>query len=452
MYKMFDVEPEDAMFDFEIAQHTDCDGVTRRDFLRVGGLATLGLTLPGFLKMAQAARADSKKPGKDVSCILLWMGGGPSHIDTFDPKPEAPQEIRGEFKAIPTNVSGIQISEKLPKLAQQMDKFSILRSVTSPDGTHETATHYLLTGYPFSPAIEYPGYGSVYAREKGAQYGMPPYISFGGLQNGHGGGGYMGSVYNPFNIMGDPNNDGFRVEDVAPPNGVDMERVDRRRAILQELDTFQKKVETQQKVVQTMDEFYQQAYSLVTSPVAKKAFSIKQEDPKTRDLYGRNNFGQSCLLARRLVEAGVRFVTVNYGGWDTHENNFNALKNNLLPNLDQGYAALLSDLKQRGMLDSTLVVWMGEFGRTPKVNSSAGRDHWPNSMSVCMGGGGVKTGQAVGTSNERAEFPKDRPIRVEDVAATIYKAMGVDYEKEYMSPQNRPFKINYDGEPIQELL
>lgn len=440
------------MFDFDLATHTDCDGVTRRDFLRVGGLTALGLTLPGML---QAAKAAPNRAGqKDVSCILLWMGGGPSHIDTFDPKPDAPQEIRGEFNAIPTNVSGIRLSDKLPKLAQQMDKFSILRSVTSPDGTHETATHYLLTGYPFSPAVEYPGYGAVYAREKGAQNGMPPYVLFGGMQslNGHGGGGYMGSVYNPFNIQGDPNQKNFSVQDVAPPNGVDMDRVARRRTILEELDTFERKTDRQQKLVQTMDEFYSQAYSLITSPVAKKAFDINHEDDKTRDLYGRNSFGQSCLLARRLVEAGVRFVTVNYGGWDTHENNFNSLKNNLLPTLDSGYAGLLQDLKQRGMLDSTLVVWMGEFGRTPKVNASAGRDHWPNAMCVCMGGGGVKTGMTVGTSNERAEVPKDRPIRVEDVAATVYKTLGVDYEKEYMSPQNRPFKVNYDGEPVKELL
>jgi hypothetical protein len=438
------------MFDFDLGKHTDCDGVTRRDFLRVGGLTALGLSLPGFLKMAQAS--PNKAPKKDISCILLWMGGGPSHIDTFDPKPDAPQEIRGEFKAIPTNVSGIQISDKLPKLAQHMDKFSILRSVTSPDGTHETATHYLLTGYPFTPAIEYPAYGSVIAREKGFQNGMPPNVLFGGLPFNHGGGGYMGSVYNPFNISGDPNNPAFSVQDVSPPNGVDMERVARRRSILGSLDNFQRDVESKQKIVQTMDEFYAQAYNLITSPVAKKAFDLKQEDAKTRDMYGRNNFGQSCLLARRLVESGVRFVTINYGGWDTHENNFNALKNSLLPNLDTGYSGLLQDLKQRGMLDSTLVVWMGEFGRTPKVNSSAGRDHWPNAMAVCMGGGGVKTGQAIGTSNERAEFPKDRPIRVEDVGATIYKALGVDYEKEYMSPQNRPLKINYDGEPVQELL
>lgn len=439
------------MFDFEFGKHTDCDGITRRDFLRVGGLAAFGLTLPGLLK-AHAATRNLPSTHKDVSCILLWMGGGPSHIDTFDPKPDAPQEIRGEFGAIKTNVAGIQISDKLPKLAQQMDKFSILRSVTSPDGGHETATHYLLTGYPFNPAIEYPAYGAVLAREKGAQNQMPPFMNFGGFQFGHGGGGYMGAVYNPFIINGDPNNPHFSVQDVSPPNGVDMERVQRRRSILQELDTFQRNVEARQKIVQTMDEFYAQAFNLITSPVAKKAFALKEEPDKLRDEYGRHYFGQSCLMARRLVEAGVRFVQVNYGGWDTHENNFNALKNHLLPHVDQGYAALLNDLKQRGMLDSTLVVWMGEFGRTPKVNSSAGRDHWSQAMVVCMGGGGIKTGMVVGSSNERAEMPKERPIRVEDVAATIYKALGVDYEKEYISPENRPLKINYDGEPIKELF
>ncbi len=435
------------MFDLQLGKHTDCDGITRRDFLRVGGLTALGLTLPDFLKMASAT------PGKkDVACILLWMGGGPSHIDTFDPKPDAPSEIRGEFKAIPTNVNGIQLSDQLPKLAKQMDKFSILRSVTSPDASHETATHYLLTGYPGNPTVTYPAYGSVLAREKGPQEGMPPYIMFGGYQFGYGGAGYMGPQYNPFNINGDPNNPGFTVKDVSPPNGVDLERIGRRKNILEALDTFQRQTEQKQKIVTTMDEFYAQAYSLITSPVAKKAFDLKNEPDKIRESYGRNSFGQSCLLARRLVESGVRFVTVNFGGWDTHTDNFKSLKGHLLPTLDTGYAALLDDLKQKGMLDSTLVVWMGEFGRTPKVNSSAGRDHWSESMVVCMGGGGVKTGMAVGSSNERAERPKDRPVRVEDVAATIYKALGVNSDKEYVTPQNRPVRINYDGEPIAEVL
>jgi hypothetical protein len=262
----------------------------------------------------------------------------------------------------------------------------------------------------------------------------------------------MGPAFNPFNINGDPNSAGFTVRDVSPPNGVDMERMTRRKSILDSFDTFERNTENRQKVVHTMDDFYAQAYSLITSPVAKKAFDLKQEPAKVRDNYGRHYFGQSCLLARRLVEAGVRFITVNYGGWDTHENNFKSLKDHLLPNLDSGYAALVEDLKQRGMLDTTLVLWMGEFGRTPKVNSSAGRDHWSQGMCVCMGGGGVKTGMVVGSTNERAEMPKERPLRVEDMAATVYKVMGVDYEKEYVSAENRPFKINYDGEPISELL
>src|SRR5579862_1124331 len=442
------------MFDIELGDQTDCEGFSRRDFIRVGGLSALGLTLPGLLRAnaAGAPNGGQAAPKKDIACILLWMGGGPSHIDTFDPKPDAPIDIKGAFGAIPTNVSGIQLSEHLPKLAKQMDKFSIIRSVTSPDGTHETATHYLLTGYPFSPAIEYPGYGSVVAREKGFKNDLPPYAMFGGMPNNHGGGGYMGAVYNPFQINGDPNDANFSVQDVAPPNGVDVVRMDRRRLLRDALDDWQRDKETASKAALTMDEFYQRAYSLVTSPVAKKAFNLKEEPDKVRDNYGRNTFGQSCLLARRLVEAGVRCVAINYGGWDTQTDNFNALKGNLLPPLDTGYAALLDDLHGRGLLDTTMVVWMGEFGRTPHINSAAGRDHWPGAISVCMGGGGLKTGVVVGSSNERAEYPKDRPLRVEDVAATIYKAFGVNGEKEYMSPQNRPIKINYDGTPISELI
>ncbi len=443
------------MLDIEFGQHRDCDGVTRRDFLRVGGLSALGLTLPGLLR-AHASGAPGAtgtvQAKRDIAVILLWMGGGPSHIDTFDPKPEATQEIRGPFKAVPTNVSGIQLSEHLPKLAKQMDKFSIIRSVTSPDGTHVTATHYLLTGYPFNPAIECPGYGSVIAREKGFQNAMPPYTMFGSMPNMHGGGGYMGAVYNPFIINGDPNSAGFSVEDVAPPPGVDTIRMERRHLLRDSLDRWQHDKETASKSAQTMDEFYQRAYSLVTSPVAKKAFNLKEEPDKLRDDYGRNNFGQSCLLARRLVEAGVRCVSINFNGWDTHTDNFNALKGSLLPPLDGGYAALLSDLKQRGLLDTTLVVWMGEFGRTPRINAAAGRDHWPGAISVCMGGGGLKTGMVVGSSNATGESPKDRPLRVEDIAATLYQAAGINGDKEYMSPQERPVKINYDGTPIAELL
>jgi hypothetical protein len=300
--------------------------------------------------------------------------------------------------------------------------------------------------------VDYPAIGAVYGREKGYHNGMPPYALIGGYAFGYGGGGYMGAEYNPFNVGGDPNAKNFSVQDVTPPKDVDAGRIDRRRTMLAALDSFQREAETRAATVKTMDSFYEKAYSLVTSPVAKKAFDLGQEPAKLRDGYGRNTFGQSCLLARRMVEAGVRFVTINRGGWDTHTNNFTSLKNTRLPELDQGYAALLEDLAQRGMLQSTLVMWMGEFGRTPKVNASAGRDHWPYAMCVCMGGGGVKTGMAVGETNERAEVPKDRPIKVEDVAATIYHTLGVPLDKTYQSPENRPIKVNDGGQVIQEVL
>ncbi len=447
------------MLDIEIGEKQDCEGFTRRDLLRVGGLTAFGLTLPNLLRAQSLPKATpqnsnqntNQKSKRETACILLWMGGGPSHIDTFDPKPDAPQEFRGTFGVVETNVKGIRISDQLPKLAKQMDKFSILRSVTSPDATHETATHYLLTGYPFNPAVEYPGYGSVVAREKGFQNGMPPYAMFGGMPNNHGGGGYMGATYNPFVIGGDPNNAAFRVDDIAPPDA-SMIRMDRRRALRGALDDWQRNKETSSKSMQAHDEFYQRAYGLVTSPVAKKAFNIKEEADKVRDAYGRTNFGQACLLARRMVEAGVRCVSINYNGWDTHQDNFTSLKNGLLPPLDQGYSALLADLHDRGMLDTTLVVWMGEFGRTPRINSSAGRDHWSGAISVCMGGGGVKTGQVVGSSTEHGDYPKERPLRVEDVAATIYTALGINTDRTYMSPQERPIKVTNDGTPISELI
>lgn len=437
------------MLDIELGNSKTCDGATRRDFLRVGALSAFGLSLPQLL---QAQKAIPTAKAKDVSVILLFMSGGPSQMDTFDPKPQAPSDYRGSFGAIGTNVAGVQLSEHLPNLAKQMDKFSILRSVTSPDGNHETACHYVLTGYPFSPALEYPGYGSVLAREKGGIGAIPPYAHIGGLPSNHGGAGYMGAIYNPFLIGGDPNDQNFSVRDVTAPYGVDAVRMSRRKGLRDALDTWQRDKEHASKVALSTDAFYARAFDLVTSPEAKKAFTLADEPQKLREEYGRNQFGQSCLLARRLVENGVRCVAIHSGGWDTHENNFNNLKNNLLPPLDKGYATLLKDLKERGMLDTTLVVWMGEFGRTPRINSAGGRDHWSGAFSVCMGGGGVKTGQVVGVTSDRAEYPKERPIRVEDVAATVYRALGIDGEKEYMSPQERPIRINYDGVPLPELI
>src|SRR5688572_12020653 len=435
------------MFDIETGSTRNCEGVNRREFLRVGALTAFGLSLPGILRHEAHASAAARKP---ISAILLWMNGGPSQLDTFDPKPDAPAEIRGEFGSIPTRIPGLRVTEHFPRLAACVDRYSVLRSVTSPDNGHETATHYLLTGYKFTPAIEYPSYGSVVQRELSSGSEMPGYVLLGGYPFGYGGAGYMGGTYNPFTIEGNPANDGFRVRDVSLRGGVPLERVRRRRTLLHALDGFQREVETSE--VRAMDSFQEKAYALVTSPRAKEAFDLSRESPVLRERYGNTNFGQSCLLSRRLIEAGVRFVTVNAGGWDTHQDNFSSLKGARLPEVDLGYSALLEDLHARGLLESTLVIWMGEFGRTPKVNPSAGRDHWAPAMTVCMGGGGLRTGIVVGETNERAEEPKTRPIRVEDIAATIYHAFGIDASKEYMTPQNRPVRINYDGEPVRELL
>jgi len=434
------------MFEFRAAASRNCEGMTRRDLLRVGSLGLFGLSLPGVLR---AEAAGTAAPG-DVNVILIWLDGGPSHIDMFDPKPEAPVEIRGEFGAVETCVKGIRISDQLPRLAAQMDKYSILR-VTSPDASHGTGNHYLLTGWKFTPAVTYPAMGSVYAREKGFRNGMPPYAIVGGMGQ-YTTAGYMGSVYNPFNVGGDPNADAFSVKDVTPPGGVSLDRVARRRGVLDAVDQFQRQGDLAQRNVRSVDEFYARAFDLVTSPVAKKAFDLKQEDAKLREEYGRNSFGQACLLARRLVEAGTRFVHIQKNGWDTHQDNFRSLKGARLPELDRGYAALLKDLADRGLLANTLVICMGEFGRTPKVNSSAGRDHWSQQMFVTLGGGGVKCGLTVGESDRTAEQPTDRPITVEDVAATLFKALGVDAEKMYQSPDGRPIHIAAGGTPVHEVL
>jgi hypothetical protein len=415
-------------------------------------VGAFGLTLSGLMRGRTEGAVDSAKDG--FNCILLWMQGGPSHIDTMDPKPAAPAEIRGEFKSIPTCLPGVQLSEHLPKLAQQLDKTSIIRSLTSPDSGHGMADHFMMSGYRFSPTITHPCYGSVVAREKGYRNGIPPFIQLGmNMDRRFNGGlaGFIGPVHNPFEIAGDPSNNDSRVQGLSMMEGIDLGRVGRRVTMLEAVNKWQKKLEGQSSVIDTMDKYQQLAYGLITSERAKKAFSLAEENVKCRDEYGMNALGQSCLLARRLVEAGVRFVTVTDGGWDTHQNNFTSLRTRLLPRLDQAYAALLHDLHSRGMLETTLVVWMGDFGRTPKVNLAAGRDHWGQSTAVCMGGGGLKTGVVVGSSNEFAEMPRDDPLYVPDVAATIYHALGVDLETYHTTPDGRQIKLNNDGRLIPEL-
>jgi hypothetical protein len=434
-----------------------CDGINRRSFLRVGSLAAagLGLGLPEWLRLRAQAAESGVDQGREMSCILLWLQGGISHIDSFDPKPDAPVEVRGEFGVIDTNVAGIRLCEHLPMLAQHQDKYSILRSLNPRNGSHGVADAYVLTGHPFSQALTYPTYGSVIAKEKGDRNRMPPFIQVGtNVDQRFGGGvaGFLGDQFNPFVLPGDASRPGFSVRDVTLPGGVDRDRFQRRMKVLETVDTWQAKVESSPAILEAADVFYEKAYSLITAPQAKKAFDIGAEDPRLRDRYGWNSLGQGCLMARRLVEGGVRFVTVTDGGWDTHQNNFTSLKTRLLPRLDTALASLLQDLSDRGLLESTLVVTLSDFGRTPKINPSAGRDHWSTAALALFAGGGIRPGLAVGQTNALAEQPTESPYLTEDVAATIYDRLGIPLDTTHHTPDGRPIQVTYDARVIRELV
>jgi hypothetical protein len=424
----------------------NCEGISRRDVLKVGALSFFGLTLPQFFALRSAAAAGSDPRADAV--ILLWLAGGPSHLDTFDPKPDAPSEIRGEFGAIGTNVSGIQLSEHLPYTAKVMDKIALVRSLSSEIAAHEQASQYLLTGYKPMATLQYPSYGSVVAKELGPQHNLPPYVAIPEVARA-GEAGFIGAGYNAFNVP-DPSAKNYRVHDINLPSDVDPARLSRRELFTKRMnDRFENAYPDNS--IRAVDTFYARAYDLVNSNGAKKAFDVSQEPTAIREMYGITTYGQGCLLARRLVEAGARFVTISKGGWDTHANNFKTLSDRMLPELDKAYAALLTDLSQRGMLDKTLVLLMGEFGRTPKVNPRAGRDHWSRCRFIAFAGAGMKGGQVIGKSDEQGAMPVERPVSVEDVATTIYSALGIDYTKQYITPTGRPIHIASGGQAIQEL-
>jgi hypothetical protein len=425
--------------------------------VRVGALSALGLSLPAFLRLQHQARATtSATTRRDVNCILLWMQGGPSHLDTFDPKPNAPAEIRGEFGTVPTRLAGIRISEHLPRLAQQFDKLSLIRGHDPKNGSHGVADHLMMSGRPFNPAMAFPCYGAVVARERGYRNGMFPFVQLGrNIDRRFNGGiaGFLGDQYNAFEVHDDPAAPVFRVRDLSPPSGSDPARMERRHSILAEMDQAHGSLSAANSAaVEARDTFYERAHALVTSPQAQRAFNLEQEADRTRDRYGRNTLGQSCLLARRLIEAGVHFVTVTDGGWDTHQNNFRSLRERLLPRLDGAYATLLQDLHDRGMLDNTLVVWFGDFGRTPKVNPSAGRDHWSTAGVACMGGGGIKLGEVVGATNAMGEVVVDNPVSPQDLAATIYHALGIPLNTWLRAQDGRPIELVPEGRPIRQLI
>ncbi|MFO0902063.1 MAG: DUF1501 domain-containing protein [Pirellulales bacterium] len=440
------------MIDLMGSGDRQCDGVTRRSFVRIGALGIGGLTLPNFLRMkAQgAANGASRK-----SVILIWQAGGPSHLDMYDLKPDAPAEVRGEFRPIATNVPGIDIGEHLPLQSQIMDKLAIVRSGCHTNAGHGMGSQWMLTGW--QPTIEvndniFPCMGSVVARMKGANDpGLPAYVNL-PRPLGLGKAAYLGASYNPFSPDSDPNSDGFQVRNLKLASRVDLARLDRRENLLKQLDGLRRDVDAKGDIV-GIDAFYRDALEMVTNDKAQKAFQIQAEDAKLRDRYGRNDLGQSCLLARRLVEAGVTFVAVQAGGgWDTHGDNFKQLKDNLLPKYDRAVAALVGDLYERGLQNDVLVMAMGEFGRTPRINGGAGRDHWPQAMSVLYAGGGLRMGQVVGATNDKAEYPTTKPATPGCLLSTMYHVLGVNYKHVFYDQANRPLPILNEGQPIADLI
>jgi uncharacterized protein (DUF1501 family) len=430
-----------------------CEGIERRAFLKLGALTGLGLSLPALFAGKQAqARAGRKSP--DVNCILIWTRGGTSHHDTFDPKPDAPASVRGEFKVIDTAVPGVKFTEILPRMARELKRYALLRSWNPKNAGHGVADQYCLSGHPLNPALIYPCYGSILSQQKGFKTRMPPHVQLGDQvdrTNGGGTSGYLGLEHNPFEILSDPNVEKFSVRDITPPQGIDNGRLSRRRRMLHTVDALQRSIDAQPAAFAALDQHYQAALNLITAPETKRAFEIGQEDPRLRDRYGRTRFGQSCLLARRLIESGVRFVTVSDGGWDTHQDNFNALKKQLIPHIDEGLPQLLIDLEERGLLATTLVVWLTDFGRTPKINSASGRDHWASAGFAILAGAGIPGGAVLGRTDEEGGRATHNEYFTEDIAATIYTKLGIPLDLITHTPDGRPIRLN-EGRIIREWV
>ena len=445
-----------------------CDGVTRRDFLHAGALGFLGLTLPEFCTLKAAGAVD---PKKDISCIQLMLVGGPSQLDTWDMKPDAPASIRGPYKPIKTNVSGIEISEIFPRMAKHADKFALLRSCYhTAAAVHDTGCQMMQTGRLFQGGLESPNYGSVLRYDKGPRGDMPPNVLIpvpigqlgGNLPHGDTAG-FLGKAYDPFVLNADPSDTNFKVPDMLPPDYIAAVRVDRRRSWRDEINKSVQYFEESNQDSKLMDSTFDQAYTLMTSAKAREAFELNQEPEDVRKRYGMNRFGQGCLLARRLVERGVRFVTVNMFEtvfneitWDIHGSApfspISCYSDLVGPMFDNAYSSLLEDLSRQGLLDSTLVLATGEFGRTPRINPAGGRDHWPQCWTVVLAGGGIKGGQVVGASDNIGGAPKDRPVMPAHVAATVYKCLGIPIDRELKTPQGRVVRlVDHGFDPIDEL-
>lgn len=425
-----------------------CDGLQRRDFLKVGALTGLGLTLPNFLKMSQAGLVNPN--GKAKAAIFVNLGGGPTHMDTFDLKPDAPAEYRGEFNPIKTNVPGMEISEHLPKLAKCADKYVILRGVSHTLAAHEFGTLYMNTGNRPIPSLDFPGYGAVVSKELPAPSDLPSFVA---VPNTPQRAGYLGVQYAPLSTNSSPTmGKSYTVRGISLMGGVTVTEVEKRRNLLKDLDRTFAGFEQNEDLVKGLDTFGEQAHNIISSSRARDAFDISKEKPSVAEQYGNHAFGQSCLLATRLVESGVRFVSLSLGGWDTHNDNFNQLKNGKAGVLDDGLAALFTGLAERGLLESTAVMVTGEFGRTPKINVRAGRDHWARAMFVLLAGGGMKNGQVIGASDDKGMGPANEAITPDMVAASFYHALGIDCQKEYQTPTGRPVMIVRDGRVIPGLF
>jgi hypothetical protein len=439
--------------------------LSRRTVLKVGGLGLAVLNLPALLKAEQTT---VKRKASARSVILLFQFGGASHLDSFDPKPSAPREIRGEFAAIKTRVPGVLVCEHLPRIARIADTFALIRSVHHTRSSHNPGAYYSLTGRePLTDlvtanasATDFPHPGSVVAALDPGERKVPPFVSLptmiadGPFRTPGEFAGFLGKIYDPLWVLADPNARNFNVEQLTLPAELDIERVHERRSILSELDA-KSRMADRVAAVQGMKAYRGRAIDLLTSPATRKAFALHEESDRLRDRYGRTTYGQSVLLARRLVEAGVRFVTVYYspgiGGWDTHKDNFAILKKSRLPHTDQSVSALLEDLQARGLLDETLVYWTGDFGRTPKINKDAGRDHWPQCQTVLMAGGGIRGGQVYGASDAIGARPVDKPVLPDDITATIFHALGLDPETIVYDQLHRPMPISA-GRAIQGLF
>ena len=426
----------------------------RRNFLHVGAVGFLGLSLEGLLRN-EARAVDSiggrpSKEGKAKSLIHIFLPGGMAHQDTFDPKPLAPVDYRGEVGWINSKVEGVQLGEHFKQTAQVVDKITSCRAMTHGEAAHERGTHNMFTGYRPNPALIFPSMGSIVSHEFGPRNNLPPYVCIPSMPTNFAGSGYLSSAYSPFSLGSDPASGNFTVQDLNLPGDVDNKRFTSRRSML---DAVNNHFVSKEKAdgLEAMDTFYQRAYGLISSQKAREAFNINAEPAKLRDEYGRHAAGQRMLLARRLVGAGVRLVSLTYGGWDMH-NNIKASMADQAPAFDQGFATLIRDLDRNGLLDSTMVMVSSEFGRTPKINGTAGRDHWPKVFSIVLAGGGIKKGFVYGKSDPTASEPDDDALSVEDMAMTVYNQMGIDGVKRLIAPGNRPIDIVNSGKVINDLL